>query len=268
MDTTHTEPQTEPEAELQTEPEHQPAAHPAPRTRRRGRTALLIATAAVLGIVAGTATGYAVQADRDPTPLPVLAQPGGVPYPAKPLAASGGAGAKAAVDPPGTVRDLRKLLIGRPAGSRAHEPESMEDGWMSVAGYAQYFNSPVDTFTWLVGDDVRRIAATSWLEGEHRQVDVMLVEFQPGAYTTVLKEIDTVRSRGYTDVTSGGAAAGSVRGGYYLFEPRQEAGFLPVYQALGYAGRGDVKVEIHLYDSRPIAERDIRKLTERQLERL
>ena len=45
------------------------------RARRRGRTALLIAGAVVLGLVAGTCTGYLVQADREPTKLPPLSQP-------------------------------------------------------------------------------------------------------------------------------------------------------------------------------------------------
>ncbi|MEV8534780.1 hypothetical protein [Streptomyces sp. NPDC051211] len=45
-----------------------------PRRRRTGRTVALIAAAAVLGVLAGTVTGYAVQLDRAPTPLPPLAQ--------------------------------------------------------------------------------------------------------------------------------------------------------------------------------------------------
>lgn len=43
---------------------------PVARVRRRGRTALLIAAAVVLGLVAGTCAGYLVQADREPTGLP------------------------------------------------------------------------------------------------------------------------------------------------------------------------------------------------------
>ena len=42
------------------------------RPRRRGRTTLLIACAALLGAVAGVCTGYVVQADREPTALPPL----------------------------------------------------------------------------------------------------------------------------------------------------------------------------------------------------
>ncbi|MGW2847146.1 hypothetical protein ACWC5G_19890, partial [Streptomyces sp. NPDC001274] len=52
--------------------------------RPRGRTALLVAVAAVLGIGVGTAAGYEIQDRRAPTPLPALSQPG-LAYPAKAL---------------------------------------------------------------------------------------------------------------------------------------------------------------------------------------
>ncbi|WP_442738151.1 hypothetical protein ACQUSN_12805 [Streptomyces pseudogriseolus] len=45
------------------------------RRRRGGRTVTLIGAALVLGLVAGTCTGYLVQAGRAPTPLPPLSQP-------------------------------------------------------------------------------------------------------------------------------------------------------------------------------------------------
>src|SRR6478735_883739 len=46
-----------------------------PGPRRRGRTTLIVATAAVLGLVAGTCAGFLVQAHRAPTRLPSLSQP-------------------------------------------------------------------------------------------------------------------------------------------------------------------------------------------------
>ncbi|MFF3759177.1 hypothetical protein [Streptomyces sp. NPDC002185] len=49
------------------------------------RTVGLLAVAAVLGLVGGTAVGYGIHADREPTALPPLNQPG-LAYPAKPLA--------------------------------------------------------------------------------------------------------------------------------------------------------------------------------------
>lgn len=62
---------------------------PSYKPRRRGRTTLLIASAAVLGVLAGGGLGYRVQQNREPTPLPpligpMLAQPKGVgPEPAR-----------------------------------------------------------------------------------------------------------------------------------------------------------------------------------------
>ncbi|GAA3372818.1 hypothetical protein GCM10020367_29950 [Streptomyces sannanensis] len=61
-----------------------PASDVSPRSRPRGRTTVIIAVAALLGVVGGTAVGYRIQADRPPTSLPPLNQPG-LAYPAKPL---------------------------------------------------------------------------------------------------------------------------------------------------------------------------------------
>ncbi|MFD5430226.1 hypothetical protein ACFWI9_33130, partial [Streptomyces sp. NPDC127084] len=89
------------------------------RARRRGRTALLIAVAAVVGIAGGTAVGYGVQAEHEPTPLPVLSQ-AGLTYPAKPLAASAQPVPLSAAEDHQvkTGGDLRKLLLSKPSGAR------------------------------------------------------------------------------------------------------------------------------------------------------
>ncbi|WP_241027683.1 hypothetical protein [Streptomyces verrucosisporus] len=60
------------------------ATGPGTAAPRRGRTALLLACAALLGTVGGLAGGYTVQADRAPTPLPPLSQ-AELSYPKKPL---------------------------------------------------------------------------------------------------------------------------------------------------------------------------------------
>ncbi|MFF1500664.1 hypothetical protein ACFVZR_12440 [Streptomyces sp. NPDC058316] len=120
------------------DPEAAPAAAPVAKGPR-GRTALLIAAAAVLGIAGGTAVGYDVQAGRAPTPLPALAQPD-LAYPAKALPAD------KAPDPlPAsqdrqvrTDGDLRKLLADRPAGwSEDKAVPGLRDGWLGVDEYAR-----------------------------------------------------------------------------------------------------------------------------------
>lgn len=98
-----------------------PAEAPVPgRARPRGRTALLIAAAALLGISGGAAVGYGIQAERPPTPLPALSQ-AELAYPAKALPAD-----KVPAPLPAsqdhrvrTDGDLRKLIIDpRRGGAR------------------------------------------------------------------------------------------------------------------------------------------------------
>ncbi|MFE1256323.1 hypothetical protein [Streptomyces fungicidicus] len=96
------------------QPEEPADRPPVTPQRRRGRTAALVAVAAVLGVVAGTCAGYLVQADREPTELPPLSQPvlpqakGGAP---EPLSADEDRRVK-------TDGDLRKLLIKKPRGAK------------------------------------------------------------------------------------------------------------------------------------------------------
>ncbi|WP_367669716.1 hypothetical protein [Streptomyces sp. DT2A-34] len=106
-------------------PEEVGEAAPRPRPRRRGRTALLIAGAVVLGLVAGTCAGYVVQADREPTKLPSLSQPtlkqsrGEAP---EPLSAARDRRVK-------TDGDLRKLLLKKLAGAKDADWLEGADGW-------------------------------------------------------------------------------------------------------------------------------------------
>jgi hypothetical protein len=54
----------------------------------------------------------------------------------------------------------------------------------------------------------------------------------------------------------------------YLFKPERKAGYLPVYKAQAAAWRGDIAMEIWIYDTKPIPKSKIVDLAERQLERL
>ncbi|MEV7426943.1 MULTISPECIES: hypothetical protein [unclassified Streptomyces] len=242
------------------------------KNRRRGRTALLIATAAVLGLVAGTATGYAIQADRAPTPLPALGQPG-LAHPAKPLPAGKAAKALgAARDSQVRVEgDLRKLLISAPPGSRAGFADWDNDGWLSPSAYAAYFGVGEPTFDWLVASDVRRIAARSWERGEG-EGNVVLMQFRPGM--TDLGAAAWVESTTYFNQEEAGYAGdpvkGSVTGRYFTYEAGDDSEFEAPYpyQAVGAARRGDVVAIVNLFDAEPIPKKDIATLIERQLERL
>ncbi|MFE0510632.1 hypothetical protein ACFW2E_12035, partial [Streptomyces sp. NPDC058964] len=142
--------------------------------RRRGRTALLIAGAAVLGLVAGTCAGYLVQADRDPTALPSLSQPT--------LAQAKGKGPgplSAAQDHKiETDGDLRKLLLKRPVSARKGLYTMGHDGWMSLADYAETYEKPAAAFGNLIGDEFRRAAVTNWREGSTYNVEIHLIQYR------------------------------------------------------------------------------------------
>ncbi|MGZ2361876.1 hypothetical protein LRE75_35260 [Streptomyces sp. 372A] len=250
--------------------------HPEPavcvKRRPRGRTTLIIAAAAVLGIAGGIATGYGVQAGRAPTPLAALSQPG-LAYPAKALPA-GEVPDPLPASQDRRVRtdgDLRKLIVPRPKGWQ--EDKSLaaltQDGWLGVEDYALDFESEDYMFSDLLDQDIRRVAGAAWKKGESRSGTVCLVQFRSGAAAAAHAEdqrsyMPQKRSAG----NDGTAIKGSTEGRYYLFPARREAGYLPFYQARAVFSRGDVMVDIHLYDSAPISKRDIRTLAERQLERL
>ncbi|MFH0243717.1 hypothetical protein ACGRHY_15100 [Streptomyces sp. HK10] len=258
-------------------PEAPPATPPAPpaqeRPRRRGRTALLLACAALLGAVGGLAGGYTVQADRAPTPLPPLSQ-AKLSYPQKPLSEDEApepltAGEDRRVRTDG---DLRKLLLDRPKGTREPELSPDIDGWLSPSAYAREFENPGYMFTRLTGGDLRRVASTGWQRDRYRMVNVNLVQFREEKSRSALEH-----AQGQQDYMSdedhagndGTALKGSGNGRYYVFdEPRRKAGYLPMYRARAIAQRGDIMMDIWIYDTKPIAKRDIRSLAERQLGQL
>ncbi|MEV8391304.1 MULTISPECIES: hypothetical protein [unclassified Streptomyces] len=244
------------------------------RRRRRGRTTLLIAAAAVLGIVAGTATGYAVQAEREPTPLPVLAQPG-VGYPAKSLPRGKEAEPLSAKEDTRvrTDGDLRKLLVGRPSGAEEAFPVWLNDGWRSLHMYVLDYQEPSIMFKGLLGDGFRRAAAASWTQGENREVNINLVQFRAGHTLGAAAHAEGQQSYmpdddEYSAGNPGDPIKGSGNGRYYLYKPERKAGYLPSYRARAIAHRGDVMVDINMFDTKPISKKDIRTLAERQMERL
>ncbi|HEX5566351.1 MAG TPA: hypothetical protein VFY14_05350, partial [Streptomyces sp.] len=245
---------------------------PAAPPRRRGRTALLIACAALLGTVAGTATGYTVQADRAPTPLPPLSQ-AELSYPKKPLP-------KGQEPEPLTAEedrrmktdgDLRKLLVKEPKGAREQDT-LIDDGWLSPAAYALEFEHPDVMFPDLVREQgLRRVAAVSWEVG-HRTVDIRLVQFREDDIRFTLGFLEGQQAYMPEDEHAGNEGKplkDSGNGLVYVYdEPVRDPGYLPLYQARALAQRGDVVMDVWICDSRPISERDIRSLAERQLERL
>ncbi|MER5503750.1 hypothetical protein ABT052_00300 [Streptomyces sp. NPDC002766] len=235
------------------------------RPRRRGRTALLIACAAVLGVVAGTCTGYLIQADRKPTTLPSLSQPtlgrakGDAP---EPLSAAQDRQVK--VD-----GDLRKLLVKKPAGAK-DAPWLSSDGWMDLAEYAASYEKPGTMFGNLVSDEFRRAAVTGWTVGNHQTTEIYLVQYRQQQSLEAADSSDNgqywaAKKAGTDSWPVPGTGSGMV---YVHTRPETKVGYMPVYGAEAHAYRGDVALEIWMYDTRPIPKAKIMDLAKRQMERL
>ncbi|MGP3637064.1 hypothetical protein ACTU45_27595 [Streptomyces sp. 24-1644] len=218
-----------------------------------------------------TAVGYGIQAERAPTPLTALSQPG-LAHPAKPLPADqvpdplpASQDRQAATD-----GDLRKLLLAKPRGLDTLDEPTLHDGWVSLEDYALHFEDEA-MYEELVSTDLRRIAGASWERGQ-REVHIRLVQFRSG---TELGAVDHAEGQlSYMDGSENGAGnagdaiKGSGNGRYYLYPVKNKAGYLPLHQARAVAQRGDVMMEINIFDTKSIAKKDIRTLAERQLERL
>ncbi|WP_328707672.1 hypothetical protein [Streptomyces mesophilus] len=240
---------------------------PARPKRRRGRTTALIFAAALLGVAGGTAVGYTVQAERKPTPLPALSQQD-LAYPEKSSATAKDAGGRHKAD-----GDLRKLLLPRPSGYRDASFATFEggtlsdDGWMTVRSYIREFEEPPRMLEHLNSIGVRRIAAADWERGS-RFVAIRLVQFGKDG---VAGAVENAADRMYyleTDGTDRGEFRGSVDGRWAQMPVEREAGYLPVYHAQAAAFRGDVMVEVHIFDTKPVSKKDIRSFAERQVGRL
>ncbi|MFD7613447.1 hypothetical protein [Streptomyces sp. NPDC059828] len=236
--------------------------------RPRGRTALIIGGAVVLGLLAGTVTGYAVQYDRAPTPLPPLSQP----ELRTPKDVAAGPGA----DPQAvnvhrrvpTDGDLRKLLLKKPKGAR--DNERVQQGWRELPDFATEYKRPDRMFVYAAGE-IRRIATAGWEEDGEVFVTVNLIQFHDKTSTFAAQW--TEDQQGYMPREAGNDGVpvpGSDNGRVYVFdEPLRKAGYEPVYRARAVAHRGDVAVEIrYMNNTRPVSSKSLMALIKKQLERL
>ncbi len=245
-------------------PDAEPVPAVAPAPRRRGRTAMLIAAAAVLGLVGGTCTGYLVQAEREPTKLPSLSQPE-----LKQAKGEGPDPLPAAQDRKvRTDGDLRKLLVKRPKGTKDVTSEFVGDGWMELPDFADTYEEPAEAFSDQLRSEFRRTAVTYWESGQ-QITEIRLAQFRHEESLMAAELTD--RQLSFTeesDVDSWplpGTADGMV---YVLKEPEREPGYLPLYEARAFAYRGDIALEIWVLDTKPVPKKTIMSLAERQMERL
>ncbi|MGW1688201.1 hypothetical protein [Streptomyces albidoflavus] len=233
-----------------------------------------MACGALVGVVGGTATGYAVQAEREPTPLPPLSQ-ADLAYPEKalpeskrpqPLPAKHDTAVKA-------NGDLRKLLVGKPEGARVwstgihREGAPVRDGWLSPGEFSLEYGSPAYQLEDLLDGEVRRVAAANWLRGK-QMIAVRLVQFRPGALAAAAAFDRESQGWAATRSAPGEESGWSVRPGssarYHLTAP--EPGTRYWASASGF--RGDVWFTMDIFDESPIPRSTIRDLARAQLDRL
>ncbi|MFJ4619875.1 hypothetical protein [Streptomyces sp. NPDC088812] len=237
-----------------------------PRPVRRGRrTGALIAGAAVLGLVAGTCTGYLVQADREPTKLPPLSQPAIAqakgPAP-EPLPAAQDRRVK-------TDGDLRELLLSKPKGARDADWLG-DDGWMDMAAYADTYTEPGVIFDDLIGWEFRRAAVTGWEVGSAYTVEIRLVQYRQREALSAEEATHNVqRAEEDDETTDSWTIPGTGDGWAYVHtEPKTEPGYEPVYEAKAYAWRGDIAMQVFASGAEPFEMKTILDLAQRQMERL
>ncbi|MFI6563026.1 hypothetical protein [Streptomyces sp. NPDC050534] len=241
-----------------------PAA-PAPAPARRGRTTLLVAGAAFLGVVAGACTGYLIQADREPTKLPPLSQP-------RLAQAKGRAPEPLSAAQDRQVRadgDLRKLLLKKPAGAKTAD-WLPGDGWMNLAEFADTYAKPGTEFNSLITDEFRRAAVTGWQAGGNQTVEIRLIQFRQDESLEAADSSDNNqywadRKPDSDNWSIPGTGSGTA---YVHHRPDNKAGYLPMYSAEAHAYRGDVAMELWIYDTKPITKARVMDLAERQMERL
>lgn len=240
------------------------ASAPATPRRRRGlRTTLLVATAAVLGVVAGTCTGYLVQADREPTKLPPLSQ----------HVVEQGKGevekASAAHDHQvKTEGDLRDLLLKKPKGTRDANIVS-SDGWLTLEDYADLWSE--GTYNWEneASQEFRRSAVAQWKSG-YQTVEINLVQYrQVETLAASQASGDEVTWRSEDPDTDSWAIPGTGDGMAFVHNtPDTKAGYLPMYSAEAYAWRGDIAMQVWVYDTKPVPKTKIMDLAKRQAAKL
>ncbi|MFW6695188.1 hypothetical protein [Streptomyces sp. MAR4 CNX-425] len=245
------------------------------RARRRGlRTALLLVAAVLAGALGGVTYGYYEQAGEPPTPLPPLNQPG-LAHPKKPLPADEAPEPLSAAQDRRvkTDGDLRELLVPIPDGATDAELDYGGEGWLAPYELAADTGAPEEMLGVMLEFGLRRTAFTSWTEDAG--ADTVVV------YLSQFRDEDSVGSAEYMEMMEtvsifgidGDVRTESLKGSsngkaYFPAAPIEEAGLLPLYQGNVLARRGDIVLEIYMYDSAPIAEKDLTALAERQLERL
>ncbi|MFI1286202.1 hypothetical protein ACH4U5_36505 [Streptomyces sp. NPDC020858] len=244
---------------------------PAAASPSRGgrRATLLIAGAAVCGVLAGTITGYAVQYHREPTPLPPLAQQK-MASP-KPQAMSD-ASTRRSINANRWHKadeELAKKLLDVPGGAQT---EFSGDAPVDLFA-AMYYEDTSDGLGSLISDRVQSIASARWSESDRNFVEINLLQFHDrdgaeGFQTGVEHYMPTKEYAG----NAGKEVPGVPEDFGHLWvdsKAHQEPGYHPLRGARAVVRRGDIVMSVEYMNNRgEIDENALVELVKRQMERL
>ncbi|MFD5429847.1 hypothetical protein [Streptomyces sp. NPDC127084] len=121
----------------------------------------------------------------------------------------------------------------------------------------------------MMASDFRRVACASWEQGEYKSTFIQLIQFRTAAAANehATGQLHYVAGEDWSS-ESGDALKGSGNGHYAASKLRNKPGYLQMYRARAVFQRGDVMVDIFVFDTKRISKNEIRTLAERQLERL
>ncbi|MFD5146379.1 hypothetical protein [Streptomyces sp. NPDC058401] len=244
------------------------ATPPTPGRRRGRRTLLLIAAAVALGTLTGTATGYAIQYDRQPTPLAPLAQViGEAPKPVAPNDST----TLRSINANRWVKtddDLTKLLMDAPAGAKL----DMSGGESPDEFAAEYYEHPNRGLGYQIGQDVRRITTRAWSEKDQEFFVVRLLQYRDRSGADGYQNDHYyLGEEGYAG--NGGKNVPGIPAPFahmWIYsKSKEKPGYLPIRSARVVARRGDIVMEIEYVNNRgTVDEGHLVEVTKRQWERL
>lgn len=230
---------------------------------RRPRTAVLLVGALLLGPVLGGGIGYAIQANRPPTPLPPLQLTVLPKYPSITLDAK--AAADAAPKPLAIDGDLRKLLLTKPADAQDWDDYGYAsgDGWETVGELARSHGNSAEQFRYLLGQGLRRTAIATWQKGTSKY-RIQLMQYGPDSANGAISGVWRSDSDASTSFANG------MEGGYGApTTPHQYTDTTEqYYYGVAQARRGGVLMVIEVFSSAQVNADEVRDLAQRQWEQL
>ncbi|MEV7774555.1 hypothetical protein [Kitasatospora sp. NPDC086791] len=224
-----------------------------PRAPRRPRPVALAACALVLGTLTGGGVGYAVQAQRPPTPLPSLQ----VARPSYPAGTVDPAALAAQQPAPLSIEgDLTKLLLTAPEGSTPWGDNPDKPSWISIGELADHSGKSATVFRDLASRGFRRAVEVDWTkDGVHYRVS--LIQYAPD-------HADEAKSSPWLPFAEG------ANGGYKVeTEPDHWAESTEqFYYGQAVAKRGSVQMTIEAFGTQQVNADILKDLAKRQWERL